>query len=195
MLGKFCSFFLVFTMFTVLCVKADSWDDFSSVDRMWDGQQSITNQEFEKVMEKLEEKTNKTEEKKKKKWFKRRFGSGTTLHKELNPDNDVQEIKGFKDKEEGVLVNVPVRLLNDGKVLEKGYYKVVAEKDEKTKKVYINFYQSQFFKGKFEVTETEDDFGEEYLDFAKIIPYNDSFIKMIFGCIDFNAYAYIPYVE
>ena len=44
------SIFLISATF----VLADSWDDFSSVDRMWDGQKSITNKEFEQVMEKLE---------------------------------------------------------------------------------------------------------------------------------------------
>ena len=35
--------------------KADSWDDFSNLDRIWDGQKTITNQEFEQVLDKLEE--------------------------------------------------------------------------------------------------------------------------------------------
>ena len=43
--------------------------------------------------------------------------------------------------------------------------------------------------------ETDDDYGQETIDFAKVLPYNQDFIKVIFGSIDFNAYAYIPYVE
>lgn len=189
------SLFVVYIAFSALNVSADSWDDFSAVDRMWDGQKSITNQEFEKVMEKLEEKSQQKEEKQKKRKFKKLFGGGTTLHNELNPNNEVKELVGFKDKEEGVLVNLPVQILLEGVPLEKGFYKVIAERDEDSKKIYINFYQSQFFKGRLEVIETDDDFGETTLDFARILPYNASFVKMIFGCIDFNAYAYIPYIE
>ncbi len=195
MFRRLVPLFIVYIAFSVLNASADSWDDFSAVDRMWDGQKSITNQEFEKVMEKLEEKGKQKEEKQKKKKFKKLFGSGTTLHNELNPDNEINEVTGFKDKEEGILVNLPVQIIIDGKPLEKGFYKVIAERDEDTKKIYINFYQSQFFKGKLEVNETEDDFGEEMLDFARIVPFNENFVKIIFGCIDFNAYAYIPYID
>ena len=186
---------VVYIILTLLTVRADSWDDFSSVDRMWDGQKSITNKEFEQVIEKLEEKSNQKEEKKQKKRFKKIFGGGTTLHSELNPDNDIQEIEQFKSKEEGLLVNIPVQIYIDEKVFEKGYYKIIGERDSETNKLYAKFYQSQFFKGQVELTETEDDFGEETLDFARILPYNESFVKLIFGSVDFNAFAYIPFVE
>ena len=163
---------------------ADSWDDFSNLDRIWDGQKSITNQEFEQVMEKLEEKGKQQEAKKVKKKRKKLFGGGTTLHNELNPDVTIQELDPLKPSDEGILVNVSVHLLIDGKSLEKGFYKVFAEKDEETGKLYVSFYQSQFYKGKIEVIETEDDYGEEDLNFAKIIPYNESFVKLIFGIKD-----------
>lgn len=179
-----------------ISVKADSWDDFSNVDRMWDGQKSITNKEFENVINALEEKGKQKEEKNAKKKRKKLFGTGTTLHSELNPDNaNIQELQSIKPDDNGILVNLPVHAIIDGKTFEKGYYSVFAQKDDENKKYYINFYQSQYFKGKLEVTETEDDFGEEELNFAKIIPFNDSFVKIIFGSIDFNAYAFIPYIE
>ena len=139
--------------------------------------------------------TVKKEEKKAKKKRKKLFGNGTTLHNELNPDITIQELDPLKPKEEGVLVNVPVHLIIDGKEFEKGYYKVFAEQDEENGKKYVSFYQSQFFKGKVEVIETQEDFGEENLDFAKVLPYNDSFVKLIFGSIDFNAYVFIPFAE
>ena len=52
---KIISLIVCLVIFSGLSVKADSWDDFSNLDRIWDGQKSITNQEFEQVMEKLEE--------------------------------------------------------------------------------------------------------------------------------------------
>ena len=190
---KFLLFFLLLIL-TSMPAKADSWDDFTNVDRMWDGQKSITNQEFEQVVEKLEEKVKQKEEKQKKKKRKKLFGGGTTLHKELNPDSNVSEVEIAKPEEE-LVVNVPVHILLDGKPMEKGYYKVVGERCVDTKKIYLNFYQSQFLKGKLEVVETDNDFNEEELNFVKIIPYNDFFVKLIYGSIDFNAYAYIPFVE
>ena len=50
--------FLLFLIFTFISqVQADSWDDFSNIDRMWDGQKSITNKEFDQVVDALEERT------------------------------------------------------------------------------------------------------------------------------------------
>ena len=77
-------------------------------------------------------------------------------------------------------------------ILEKGFYKVIGERD-KEGRLYINFYQSQYFKGKIEVYETQEDYDEKEIDFAKVKPYNDSFVKIIFGSIDFNAYVYLPF--
>lgn len=180
--------------FLILPVNAESWDDFNNLDRMWDGQKSITNKEFDEVIDALNQNAKKKEAKQRKKLIKKIGGGGTSLHTELNPDKtDIQEIQAPKPKEEGLLINVPVQIIVGDKILDKGFYKVIATKEDG--KIYINFYQSQFFKGKIEAYETDDDFGEETVDFARMIPYNGSFVKFIFGAIDFNVYAYVPYVS
>lgn len=188
---------LILLLFLIMAVPvfADEWDDFGAVERMWDGQKSITNKEFEEVMDAIQAPQKQKEEKQKKKKIKKISGGGNTLHKDLNVENKINEIPDLKSKaEEGVLVNIPVRLILGDNFLEKGFYKVLARRDD-DKKIYVSFYQSQFFKGEIEVTETDDDFGEDKIDFAKLLPYNKSFMRMIFGSLDFNAYAYIPFVE
>lgn len=178
-------------------VFADSWDDFSNVDRLWDGQKSITNQEFEQVMEKLEENAKKKEEKQEAKRVKKIFGGGKLLHKESNLDLDSvhNEINAANSREDGVLINLPVKIYVENKFLDKGYYKIYAERNEETGKVYIKLYQSQYLMATVEVIETEDDYGQEKLDFAEIVPYNDSYVKLIFGSIDLNAYILLPFSE
>jgi len=187
-------FFCLFLLSVYQSANADSWDDLLGVEKMWDGQKSVTNQEFENVVEKLEEKGKLNEEKQKKKKRKKLFGTGTTLHEELNPDNKVLELESLKPKED-LIISTPVDLLLNGKVIEKGFYKVVSEVDSETNRKYLNFYQSQFFKGKVEMTETQNDFDEKELNFVKLIPYNDSFVQIIFGCLDFNGYVFIPYIK
>lgn len=176
---------------------ADSWDDFSNVDRMWDGQKSITNQEFEKVMEKLEENTKKKEEKQEAKRVRKIFGSGKLLHKDSNLDLDSMqnEVNVANSREDGVLINLPVKIYVENKFLDKGYYKIYAERNEETGKIYIKLYQSQYLMATVEVVETEDDYGQEKLDFAEVLPYNDSYVKLIFGSIDFNTYVLLPFSE
>ena len=180
-------------IFLISQVRADSWDDFSNVDRMWDGQKTITNQEFEQVMEKLEEKEKTKEEKKKKKRIRKVFGSGQLLHSDITPSVNNQEVDLIKSEDDGLLLNVPVQIFVDGNLLETGFYNVFSENDEKNKKKYLKLYQSQYMKAKIEMTETQDDYGKDVIDFVEILPYNNSFIKLIFGSVEFNAYALIPY--
>lgn len=185
---------LILVLLLASLVHAESWDDYGDLDRVWDGQKTVTDKEFNEVVDALQEKAKKKENKKKFKLFKKISGGGTSLHNELNYDKDIQEIKPLKENDEGVLVNIPVNIILEGTVLEKGFYKVFAEKD-KYGKIQISFFQSQFLKGKIEAVETEDDFEQPNIDFAEILPYNHSYVKMIFGSLDFNAYVFIPYKE
>ena len=169
---------------------SESFDDFSDVDKMWDEQNSVNLSDYDKVIEALEEKKELKEEKVRRKKIKK-MGGGKSLHKDITIKNEKSEINDLKPNED-ILVNVPVNLVLDGKLLEKGFYKVIGKSVDG--KHYIEFYQSQFFKGKIEVNETDDDFGEADINFAKIVPYNASFVKIIFGSLDFNAYSYVPYL-
>ena len=188
-------FLVIFLIFYMPFVLADEWDDFSEVDRLWEGQKTITNQEFEEVMDALQTNKNKQEEKIKKKKIKKISGGGTTLHTDITPDNTILELESLKKDENGTLINVPVNVIIDGKVLEKGYYNVSISKDKFENKHYINFYQSQFLKAKTEVILTDDDFGEKEINFAKIKEYKNSHALLIYGSIDFNGYVYLPYKE
>ena len=188
--------FLFLILLSVPSTFSSDGDDFDNVDRMWDGQKTITNKEFEEVMQKLEENNVKKEEKQKKKKVKKISGGGKSLHSDMDVSNEIPTLGKLKsEQEEGLLINSPVDIIIGEKVLERGYYKVIAEREKDSNKVYINFYQSQYFMAKLEVVETDDDFGQDKLDFVELIPYNDSFIKLIFGSLDFNAYAYVQFIE
>ena len=173
---------------------ADSWDDFSQVGSMWDGQKSITNKEFEDAYNYLEQKKTEKEKVKEQKKMKKVVGGGKSLHPELSSDKDIVENPVLKANKDGILINIPVNIIIDDVRLEKGFYKIMSEKDNNND-IYLSFYQSQFFKGKVRASETNDDFGEEEIDFAKLLPYNERFVKIIFGSLDLNAYAYIRYIN
>jgi len=171
------------------------WDDFSGLDHAWDGQKSITNKEFEEAINTLEEKQTKKEAKQRKKLIKKIGGGGTSLHPDLNPESDIKNLDPLKkEDDDGVLLNIPVNLVIDDVPMDKGFYKVIAEKD-KNNDINLLFYQSQFFKGKVRACETSDDYDQDSINFVKLLPYNEQFVKIIFGSLDFNAYAYVKYVQ
>ncbi len=188
-------FLICFMIFTNSSCFAEEWDDFANIDRAWGGQKSITKKEFEQVMDALQAKTKKKEAKQRKKKVKKISGGGTSLHNELNPDNVIPELESVKMSSDDLLINSPVSLMVDGKILEKGYYNVTAERNKNDKKIYINLYQAHYLKAKLEAYETENDFGESEVNFARIQNYNDNFIRLIYGSVDFNAYVYIPFVS
>ena len=91
-----------------------------------------------------------------------------------------------------MLLNIPVNIILGENVLEKGFYNVFGEKD-KENNIYLSFYQSQYFKGKVRAFETNDDYDSEHINFVELLPHDKNYVKIIFGSLDFNAYAYIQY--
>ena len=172
------------------------YEDYTGIDHAWDNQKPITNQEFEQAINTLTEKQRKKDEKAKKKKIKKISGGGTSLHKGLEPMGEIQEheLLKEKDKNEGQLVNIPVNIIIDGKVLEKGFYNVFGEKDENNV-IYLSFYQAHYLKGKVKAYPTKNDFEAETLDFVKFEPYDKNYVRIIFGSLDFNAYTYLQYMS
>lgn len=191
---KFLLIALLFTGISSFAYAADIWDDFSSsMDNAWDGQKPITNKEFEEAIDTLQGKQKQQEAKQRTKKIKKIGGGGTSLHSDLNPESEIKSLTPLKKNEDGMLLNIPVNMIIDEVILDKGYYNVFAEKD-KNGDIYLSFYQSQYFKGKVRACKTDSDFDEETIDFVKLLPYDKNFVKIIYGSLDFNAYAYIRYI-
>jgi len=193
---KIAIYFLFFSLIFTTNAFADEYlDNYAGIDHAWDNQKPITNQEFEKAIDTLTAKQKKREEKTKKRKIKKISGGGTSLHKGLEPMGEIkeQEILKEKDENEGQLINLPVSVIIDGKILDKGFYNVFGEKDENND-IYLSFYQAHYLMGKVKAHKTNNDFDSENLDFVQMLPYDDTYIKIIFGSLDFNAYTYLQYL-
>ena len=185
-------------LFLIICtacmnVYADELSEMQG--NLWDGQKAITNVEFEKAIDVLQGKQKKKEAKQKKKRVKKFSGGGTSLHSGLDPMSEIKAQDPIKvQDDEGQLLNIPVKLYIDGNALETGFYNVMGEKNEQGE-LFLSFYQAHYLKGKVKAAETKDDFDSEVINFVKLIPYNEDYVKVVFGSLDFNAYAYIRYIE
>jgi hypothetical protein len=177
-------------------LSEDFSDNNSVIEHAWDGQKPITDAEFEKAINTLTEKQKKKDEKTKKKKIRKISGGGTSLHKGLEPTGEILEQETLKEKGEfdGQLLNIPVDVIVDGKIMERGYYNVFGEKD-KSGDVYLSFYQAHFFKGKVKAKITKNDFDDENLDFVKLEPYDEEYVRIMYGSLDFNAYTYLRYIQ
>lgn len=194
---QFLCILLFILLFLSNSVYADDFfDNYTGIDKAWDGQKSVTNKEFEDAINTLTKDKQKKDEKVKKKKIKKISGGGTSLHKNLEPMSEISAQDTLKKKGDfdGQLLNIPVNLIIDGSVLDKGYYNVFGEKD-KNGEIYLSFYQAHYLKGKIKASETKNDFDDEYLDFVKIEPYNDDYVKIMYGSLEFNAYSFVRYLS
>ena len=173
----------------------DFFDSYSGIDHAWDGQKPITEKEFEEAVDTLSAKQKKKEEKAQKRKIKKISGGGTSLHKGLEPMSEILEQESLKEKgkDDGQLLNIPVNIYLDGKILEKGYYNVFGEKEENGD-IYLSFYQAHYFKGKVKAYTTKNDFDDENLDFVKLEPYDNDYVRVMYGSLDFNAYTYLRFL-
>lgn len=185
---------LLISLFLILPALAESvdWSKYDNIDNAWDGQKMITNKEFEETMKALEERKNRKQIRKHEKEI-RKF-KGKSLHDDMDAHKDsINSQTPLDTIEDCQLINIPVDFMVDNKIIEKGFYRIIGEK--KDGNTYIELYQAQKQIAKIKAHETKDDFNEEFIQFAKYIPYNDEYIKLIFGCLEFNAYAYLNIVE
>lgn len=180
--------FMLFIFFTLILPVFASDDDSSdninemmkytnTVENAFVGQKKITDEQYQKA---LEEKKAKLKKKKKK--------DTKYTGKNFNEENSGSYIKDTSNK--NLILIVPVTLTNgDGKDIPIGHYKIVGEKTDNN--VYIDFYQSANLIAKVPAIETQSDFNQQGINFVKLIPYNDTRVKIIYGSMDFNAYTFI----
>lgn len=154
----------------------DSMKDTYGVENAFTGQKPITDEEFQKTLDKLKAKQNK---KGKNKQFK---------GKSFNEDSSGTHIDETAAKT--TILSVPLMLINgDGAEIPVGHYKIVGVKEKND--VYLDFYQSSMRVARVPAIETNNDFKENNINFVKLMPYNSQRVEIIYGSIDFNAYTFI----
>ena len=175
----------------VLAEEVD-WSKYDNIDNAWDGQKIITNKQFEDTMNALEETKNKKLKKQREKAIRKVKGSSLHDNMDAHKDN-IESQTPLEEMEDCQLLSIPVDFVLDGKPIEKGFYRIIGEK--KDDGVYLELYQSHKLIAQIKARETKDDFNQEYIQFVKLLPYNDQYMKIIFGSLDFNAYAYINIID
>jgi hypothetical protein len=182
----------LFLSINLLSYADEDWSSYDNIDNAWDGQKSITNKQFEETMDALQAKKKQKERKQREKAIKKVKGTSLIPQHDAHQD-EISAPDPVEEFEDGELISIPVDFIYDGKQIDRGFYKIKGEK--KDNKVYILLYQAHTLVAKLTATETDDDFNEPAIQFTKLKTINDNTIKIIYGCIDFNAYVNIHYEE
>ena len=161
----------------------DEWTDIGKMQNAWDGQEIITDDQFDKI---IEQRTKRSKEKAQKK-FKKKFGEAIVPAEQT--ETNLTTLR--KIAEDYPTLLVPKTLSFNEITIPTGFYRVLAAKN-KQNNFFINFYQGNTLIGKIPAKETENDYDSETINYAKIIyADNDKRAKVIYGCLDYNLVAEI----
>ncbi len=89
---------------------------------------------------------------------------------------------------------VPVMLINKGEIVPIGHYKVAASKKSDGKN-YIDLYQGAALVAQFPAYESGHDYNEETLNYVKLIPADEGYVKIIYGSLENNLETLIRMYE
>lgn len=163
-------FFTILSIIFIGCsalANGDLWDNFGDTNIY--GQKAVTEQEFDKALE----------SKQKKKKSDKNIPKGENF----SQSNETEMLKN-STKELPVLL-IPLNL----KSIPVGHYQVEGVKENG--EVFIKLYQAHDVIAKLPAEETDDDFGEETINFVKLLPHGDYHVEIIYGGVDFNAYSIV----
>lgn len=194
---KFLILFISLFILTIPCLAKDNNDDEglgsmsdylggkgSVFDDPFGGQKQYSDEAFQKA---LEEKKSHMKKYKKKK-----------VRGKANEDNDAAD-KIDETAEKTIILMLPNNIINgDGTYIPAGHYKIVGvEGDDENDdyKVYLDFYQAHTKVARVPAIKTKYDFDEQNINFAKVVPYDEHKIKVIFGSLDFNAWTLLRVVN
>ncbi len=160
----------------------DLWDNWNAGQSFYGQDKSVSDEEFDETVKKLEEKKNK-------KIRKKQVPKGEEFHQ-----SNETEIINKEANDSLPVICIPAEIPVADGILPVGHYQIKGVKDENGN-VSIELYQAHFVMAKFPATETNDDFGSETITFGKWLPEGNNKIKLIYGSMDINAYAIVDIKE
>ncbi len=161
----------------------EMWDNWNASQDFYGQDKPVTDEDFDKAIEQVKDKQSRN-------WFgKKKKNKNIPKGEEFTQSNESEILDTHVDKDALPVVSLPVELKAGDGVLPIGHYQVKVEKVDDN--VVMKFYQAHYVMAQFPAVETEDDFGEEEILFAKWLAEGDDKIKVIYGSLDINAYAII----
>lgn len=162
-------------------IPTDEWTDIGKMQEAWDGQEMITDDQFDKI---IEQRTKRAKEKAEKK-FKKKVGEA--LVPNIQSETNINTLREIAQDYPTLLV--PTTLTYENNSIVPGFYRVIAAKS-KTGNFFINFYQGSNLIAKLPAVETDNDFEAETINYAKIIyTENEQRAKVVYGCLEYNLVA------
>ena len=171
---------ILFLIFAIIISQAtfadDMWDNFG--DSNVYGQQSVSDEEFEKALESKKTKNKKTRKNKE-------IQNGENF----SQSNETEILNSTISELPILLIPLPLKIKDDY-IIPIGHYQVEGEKTDNGE-VFLKLYQAHDLIAKIPAEETNDDFGEDIINFVKLKSHGDYHVEILFGNPDFNAFTIV----
>lgn len=158
----------------------DLWGNFNTDLSTPQQQRFVSDEEFEAAIKKKNKKMDK--------WKKILLNNGSPRGEEFSKSNETEEINNNQGNEASLpVLALPVEIKTNDGYIPVGHYQVKGENNNG--KIILNLYQAHNLVAQIPATETNDDYEQEEILFANWISEDDNHIKLIYGSLDYNAYA------
>jgi len=166
--------------------NTDLWDNYNNDEIINNAKepQFVTDEDFEDAIQKIDSKVNKW-----KNWAERRK---RPKGEEFSQSNETEIINNEQGEDASLpVVSLPVELKIGEGIVPVGHYQVQGEMVNG--RPVLSLYQAHFLVAKIPAIETNEDFDQEEILFANWLTdeQNPDKLKIIYGSLDFNAYAYV----
>ena len=151
-------------------------------------QTAVSDEQFENTVEKVKQKQDN-------KFFNKLFSTEPKKMKgeSFQQSNETSLIEDIQKETPVLMIPYELKKLN-GEILPVGHYQAVFEKD-KDGFVVMKLYQAHYMVAQFPAEETEEDLFDEYINYIKLNDFNDKYVKINYGSMDFNAVAFVEKIK
>jgi hypothetical protein len=164
----------------------DLWGNFNTDLSSPQEQRFVSDEEFEAAIKKKNKKLDK--------WKKILLNNGSPRGEEFSQSNETEAINNNQGEKASLpVLALPVEIKIGGGVIPVGHYHV--EGKNENGRIILNLYQAHNLVARIPATETGEDYEQEEILFANWVNEGDNRIKIIYGSLDFNAYALVDILQ
>lgn len=164
----------------------DLWGSFNTDISGPQEQRFVSDEEFEAAIKKKNKKLDK--------WKKILLNNGSPRGEQFSQSDETEAI----NNNQGVDASLPVLALPVEIKIGEGYIPVghyQVEGKNENGRIVLSLYQSHNLVAKIPATETNEDYEQEEILFANWLSEGDNRIKIIYGSLDFNAFALVDIMQ
>lgn len=164
----------------------DLWSSFNTDISSPKEQRFVSDEEFEAALKKKNKKLDK--------WKKILLNNGSPRGEQFSQSDETEAINNNQGADASLpVLALPVEVKVGEGYIPVGHYQV--EGKNENGRITLSLYQAHNLIARIPATETNEDYEQEEILFASWVNADDNHLKIIYGSLDFNAYALVDIMQ